>query len=55
MGDITGIDKKGWEYLWVQYADDVDAVKKQLIKKPVAVYIEKVYESALFSALGIGS
>jgi hypothetical protein len=55
VGDITGISKKGWEYLWVQYADDVDTVKKQIIKKPVAVYVEKLYEETSFSGLGIGS
>ena len=54
MGDITGIDKLGWHYLWVQYADEADDEKKQIVKKPVAVYIEKVYYNANFSALGIG-
>lgn len=24
VGDITGIDKKGWEYLWVRYQDAED-------------------------------
>jgi hypothetical protein len=54
VGSIAGISKKGWEYMWVQYADDVDAAKKQIIKKPVAVYIEKVYEETSFAGLGIG-
>lgn len=54
VGDITGITKKGWEYLWVQYAKDVDDTKKVILKKPVAVYIEKVYDEASFSSLGIG-
>jgi hypothetical protein len=54
VGDISGISKKGWEYLWVQYAADVDNETKQVIKKPVAVYIEKVYPSGSFGALGIG-
>ena len=55
VGDIVGIDKKGWEYMWVRYADAEDAAAKTLIKKPVAVYIEKVYEDGDFSVLGIGS
>jgi len=53
IGDITGINKKGWEYLWVRYADSVDEDAKALVKKPVAVYVEKVYEEADFSELGI--
>jgi hypothetical protein len=42
VGDITGISKKGWEYMWVRYQDAEDATAKALVKKPVAVYIEKV-------------
>ncbi len=53
IGDITGISKKGWEYLWVRYADAEDANAKALIKKPVAVYVEKVYEEGDFGLLGI--
>ena len=54
VADIGPITKWGWEYLWVQYADDADDATKQIIKKPVAVYVEKVYHGADFSALGIG-
>ncbi len=53
VGDITGVDKKGWEYLWVRYTDAEDA--KVLVKQPAAVYVEKVYESGDFSGLGIGT
>ncbi len=53
VGGITGIDKMGWEYLWVLYENAVD--EEQIIKKPSAVYIEKVYEYGDFSALGIGT
>ena len=55
VGPISGINKKGWEYMWVRYADSEDTTAKVLVKKPVAVYIEKVYESASFTGLGIGS
>lgn len=54
IGDITGINKKGWEYLWIRYADDVDTESKSLIKKPVAVYVEQVYQVSDFNKLGIG-
>lgn len=55
VGTLTVSSKKGWDYLWVRYADDVSTDRKALIKKPVAVYVEKVYEQASFSGLGIGS
>jgi len=55
VGDIVGIDKKGWEYMWVRYADAEDAAAKSIVKRPVAVYVEKVYDEADFSALGIGT
>jgi hypothetical protein len=52
--DITGIVKRGWEYLWVRYEYSVDATAKALVKNPLAVYIEKVYEEDNFADLGIG-
>ena len=44
VGPITGISKKGWEYMWVRYADSEDAAAKAIVKKPVAVYIERVHD-----------
>ncbi len=55
VGDITGIAKRGWDYLWVQYGDDVDPTAKVLIKKPIAAYVEQVYPMADFGPLGIGA
>lgn len=54
FGDIE-VDKGGWEYLWILYEDDVDDTAKSLIKIPKAVYVERVYDEADFSALGVGS
>ena len=54
VGDIGPISKQGWDYLWVQYAPEVDDGKKILIKKPVAAYVEKVYQASGFAGLGIG-
>jgi hypothetical protein len=54
VGSITGIQKRGWDYLWVQYGEDVDAAAQALIKKPTAVYVEQVYPFGDFGALGIG-
>jgi len=53
IGDIGSVDKKGWEYLWVRYADATDA--NVLVKRPFAVYVEQVYEDGDFSGLGIGT
>lgn len=53
IGDITGINKKGWEYIWVRYADAED--EKVLVKQPIAVYVEKVYDEGNFAGLGIGT
>ena len=53
IGNITGISKLGWEYLWVRYEDAVDA--RVLVKQPAAVYIEQVYPYGDFSGLGIGT
>jgi hypothetical protein len=53
IGDITGVAKKGHEYLWVRYEDTVDS--STLLKKPKHVYVNKVYRESDFSALGIGT
>lgn len=53
VGDITGIEKKGHEYLWVRYEDNV--ADNTLLKKPKAVYVNRVYRQADFSQLGIGT
>lgn len=51
IGTITGIEKKGHEYLWVDYEDDPAATG--LSKKPRAVYVHQVYEYGDFSLLSI--
>jgi len=55
VGSITGIDKNGWEYMWVTYEDAEDEDSGRLVKRPVAVYVEQVYEYGDFSRLGIGT
>ncbi len=55
IGDIVNIAKKGWEYLWVRYADAEDVNAKAIVKKPMAVYVEKVYDEGNLSLLGIGT
>jgi hypothetical protein len=53
VGSITGITKRGHEYLWVRYESDVEGTS--LLKKPKMVYVNKVYRDGDFSGLGIGS
>jgi hypothetical protein len=52
VGDITGIAKRGHEYLWVRYEDAVNS--NALIKNPRAVYVNRIYREEDFSQLGIG-
>lgn len=48
IGGITGINKKGWEYLWVSYGREVDGAANRMKVKPQAAYVMQVYESASF-------
>lgn len=45
--------KAGWDYLWIRYGTGTD--QNTFIKKPIGAYIERVYERADFSVLGIGT
>jgi hypothetical protein len=53
VGSITGIEKRGHEYLWVRYESAVEG--SSLLKKPKMVYVNKVYRDGDFAGLGIGS
>jgi len=53
IGNIGGIVKKGWEYLWVQYVDEEDTDAHSLIKRPLSVHIEQVYPYKNFDQLRI--
>ena len=55
VGSMTGISKRGWEYLWVRYEDAEDTAAKALVKQPLAVYVEQVYPYGNFAGLGIGA
>lgn len=52
VGDITGIARKGWEYLWVYYQPYEETTgAKALVQRPVAAYVEKLYEDGDFGNL----
>ena len=53
IGEITGVEKKGWDYLDVQYEVRPDANFRA--PRPIVVRVLKLYEQGNFSDLGIGS
>lgn len=53
VGNLQPVDKKGWEYLWIRFGDFES--NNEIVKRPIAVYVEKVYDLADFSELGIGT
>jgi len=55
IGDITGIDKKGAEYIWVRYQEQLDPDSNTIVRRPKNVHVERVYDYADFSLIGIGT
>lgn len=59
VGGITGINKKGWEYLWFHYErrPQTDTVSGMSFVSMIATnaYVEQVYGYSDFSTLGIGT
>lgn len=52
FGSIAGVDKKGWEYLWISYAYSESA--SYMAQSPKFAYVERIYDTAdLAGALGI--
>jgi hypothetical protein len=52
VGGITIANKPGWAYVWFRYQDTADV--NQLIKRPVAAYVERLYDEGDFTKIGIG-
>lgn len=55
VGDIGGIDKLGWDYLWVLYGTFEDTTAVALVQRPIAAYVERVHQPGDFATLGIGT
>lgn len=53
IGPLTVVEKRGWDYLWIRYAPAVDEAAHAVVQRPVAAYVEQVYESTAFASLGI--
>lgn len=55
VGDLAGIHKRGWDYLWVNYRKSEDSEGARLIPVPSSVHVEQVYKEGDFEGLGIGT
>lgn len=51
FGSITGVDKKGHEYLWFEYGNDAD--NDNFVAPPIAVHVERIYPDGDYAALGL--
>lgn len=57
LGDIGGVDKDGWDYLWIKYRDTEQTTSNitRPVRVPQFVYVDRVYERiSLSTALGFG-
>lgn len=52
---VDPFEKKGWEYLWVQYKPTDDEDAGEMVSEPIRVFIERMYDAADFGDLGIGT
>lgn len=53
IGQITGVDKKGWQTAWITYTEADDSGKPS--RRPKEVHIERIYDDvAMAAALGFG-
>ena len=53
VGSITGIEKRGHDYLWVRYGKTVESGR--ILPAAEEVFVGKVYRDGDFSLLGIGT
>ena len=54
IGDIAAYNKYGHDFLWVKYASQDDQNNNIVIRKPLFVYVNRVYPESDFSKIGIG-
>jgi hypothetical protein len=58
VGEIDNIEKDGWDYLWVYYAEEEQTASggsgiKYITKLPVHAFVERVYRRTAFADLGL--
>lgn len=54
IGTITGINKRGHDYIWVLFEPKEDATALKMVQRPLAAYVERIYSESDFTAFGIG-
>ena len=54
VGKLKVPHKRGWDSPWGRSADKVADNRKNVIKEPVAAYVEQVYPTGDFGNLGLG-
>lgn len=55
VGPITGISKRGWDYLWFRFVDVHEPYAHAVPKRPVAAYVERVSLPGNFDDLALGA
>lgn len=55
IGDITGIDKEGWQYLETKFKKYVDETAHVMREVPIEVLVHTVYEDGDFDDMEIGA
>ncbi len=53
VGQITGIDKLGWDYLWVEYGETIDTGAKAVVRFAKAAHVERISTPKSYGLLGI--
>lgn len=46
IGASGVITVTGWEYLWIYYRETQDAAASRLVRKPIAAYVERTFETS---------
>lgn len=54
IGDITGITKKGHDYIWYDFIDSKDTGTNRITRTPRAAYVSEIYGAADHSQMKIG-
>jgi len=55
VGNITVREKRGWDFMWPWFGKEEDNSAKAVVPRTKAIYVERIYDEADFSKLGIGT
>lgn len=51
VGEITGINQDGWDFLWIHHIDEEDDTAKMIVRRAISAYVERVYRRLDHAAL----